>query len=302
MDTGMFLLTFLAEDSELIPYRKSLRNITGSVTSAILLQQIIHRAKQKGWQPFFKFRTPCKHKLYKSGDSWTEELGFSPKEFDTALAKIGLKITTGTKREDIPKNESAWVIYWTDSSRVTWYEVNRELLGNSLMGNYLITERGISKLPKGELPITESPTESPTENIGANSLDPVTSIFNLQGQDLSESTASYPKDQFWGYRDAYLELYTKFNNGRAPDQVAKEEIVTLAHAEDADPKRWERTLQTSHLNWTGNGPLPSLARLIDVYKNHQGDYKVFVLNNWPKENGKVQQQKLRTNEDGSVGW
>ena len=37
----------LEEDGDLIIYRKSLRKITGSVTSAILLQQMMHRCKGK---------------------------------------------------------------------------------------------------------------------------------------------------------------------------------------------------------------------------------------------------------------
>ena len=46
------------------PYRPSLYLATGSVTAAILLQQLIY------WNhPFYKFMEPCDHPTYKPGDS-----------------------------------------------------------------------------------------------------------------------------------------------------------------------------------------------------------------------------------------
>ena len=128
----MSYLTILAEDRDLILYRKSLRRLTGSVTSTLLLQQILYWSKIKKYQPFYKFKLPCDHEQYAAGDSWVEELGFSEGEFDTAIKYIATKLTKGQKATDIatdpdaPIEEQAkhLVIYWTDIQRRTWYWLN----------------------------------------------------------------------------------------------------------------------------------------------------------------------------------
>lgn len=126
----------LAEDGHAIAYRPSFRRIADSALSAILLGRIWHWWKQKGGKSFYKFKEPCDHKLYVEGDSWTEELGFSRSEFDTAIKKISTKVTRGMKKAEAMdwKDENGEmrppqyiVLSWTDSSRVTWYWVN-ELL------------------------------------------------------------------------------------------------------------------------------------------------------------------------------
>jgi len=40
---------------------------------------------------FYKFLEPCGHRLYRAGDSWSEELGFSRKVFNRAFALIGVR-------------------------------------------------------------------------------------------------------------------------------------------------------------------------------------------------------------------
>ena len=60
-----------------------------SVTSALLLQQLDFWFER--YESFWKFTAPARnHKLYKEGDSWIEELGFSKDEFRTAFANIGV--------------------------------------------------------------------------------------------------------------------------------------------------------------------------------------------------------------------
>jgi hypothetical protein len=141
-------LQVLADDNSVIAYRPKLAVCLGSVTAAILLQQILYRFVQNGREPFYKFREPCENELYKTDDSWCEELGFSVKQFDTALSVIGTKITKGASKaeamshkvdgDEFPKASLNYlVVYWTDSSRVTWYWLNWNLLGKCLNGIYL---------------------------------------------------------------------------------------------------------------------------------------------------------------------
>lgn len=129
-----------------IPYRKELREICGSVTASILFQQILYRAKGAGFKPFYKFKQPCSHDLYKSGDSWCEELGFSKKEFDTALKRIAQKVGANDT-----KDKSAFFWYWTTQDRRTYFEANMEAITQALDNIFLSDQRGFRKSTKGDL-------------------------------------------------------------------------------------------------------------------------------------------------------
>lgn len=69
-----------------IPYNPSLRNYFKNITACILFQQLCYWVEKNNSQDnsFYKFVEPCKHPLYKQGDSWCEELNFSKKEFKHA--------------------------------------------------------------------------------------------------------------------------------------------------------------------------------------------------------------------------
>lgn len=131
---GRPLSQMLAGDFRAIPYRPELTEIAGSVTGSILLQQVTYWASKSKWKPFYKFRLSCDHPDYHPGDSWTEELGFSPREFDSALRKIGTKVTKGESKKKAMEN--SLVVYWTDSSRRTSYLLNWRLLEERLLEVY----------------------------------------------------------------------------------------------------------------------------------------------------------------------
>lgn len=121
------LFNLLAKDKQMVAYRPEFRSLTGSVTSAILLQQIFYRWSQVGQKPFYKFKAPCNHPSYKDGDSWTEELGFSSGEFDTALSRIAVKVK---KNGDRPGSALVW--YYVDNNRMTFYEINESAFLDAL--------------------------------------------------------------------------------------------------------------------------------------------------------------------------
>jgi hypothetical protein len=141
----------LGEDRRRVTYRPEFAKLTGSVTAAILLQQIIHWCKSSRGD-FYKFAAPCSHDKYKPGDSWQEELAFSRSELTTALKKIGTKIVKGVSKSQALSVSTAefnadgsltkecatkLVVYWTDSDRITRYRLNVALLGNALKQHYL---------------------------------------------------------------------------------------------------------------------------------------------------------------------
>lgn len=128
------LSKMLAGQYRAVPYRPELVEIAGSVTAAILLQQITYWADKAKWGKFFKFRAPCGHDDYRLGDSWTEEMAFTASEFDSALKKIGTKVTKGGSKKTAMEN--SLVCYWTDSSRKTFYLLNWRLLEERLAEVY----------------------------------------------------------------------------------------------------------------------------------------------------------------------
>lgn len=91
-----------------IPYVKELRELTGSVTATILMQQLDYWFDKTDGKPFYKFLESCVHKDYKKGDSWCEELGFSPDEFRNAFHKIG---TAYKSIEEYEKAKSNGILF-----------------------------------------------------------------------------------------------------------------------------------------------------------------------------------------------
>jgi len=167
----MNMIKFLANDKNIILYRKELNSVTKSVTATILLQQLIYWFEHSNYKPFYKFIEPCSNALYKKGDSWTEELGFSKKEFSTAYKKLEtLKIVS--KKIDI--------------SRVTYYSVDIKVLSMYLDEIYISSESGFTE---------ELPNESPkniddlhkSTNVTYVSKESVPSEINNRGLVYSKS-------------------------------------------------------------------------------------------------------------------
>ncbi len=142
----MNIVDIISGDQSLIIYRPMLTKITGSVNSALLLSQILHRWKKNKKKPFYKFKAPCKHTLYEKGDSWIEELGFTKREYENAMSKISIKLTSTNK--SIKHNK--YIEYWTSPYRVTYYNINTFNLDSDLAPLYgLSPQRGFNESPKG---------------------------------------------------------------------------------------------------------------------------------------------------------
>lgn len=164
----MSALSIIADDKRIIGYRPNFTKLTGSVTSAILLQQMIFWWDKMSGECFYKFKEPCSHKQYKPKQSWCEELSFTRSEFDLAIEKIGTKITEGKSKanslawelprlEDFPDDPNGYnaafniavehlVVYWTDSNRLTWYQVNGAMLDEAIIVLYSLKQ--IPALPR----------------------------------------------------------------------------------------------------------------------------------------------------------
>lgn len=162
-----------------IPYRPVLQRLTGDMKAAVLLQQVIFHYINMGHRSFYKFVEPCEHPLYREGDSWTEELGFSPDEYKEAIKKISTRVKRKQSREAlsitvptfgpdpdgrkkncrIMTNRTNLIVYWREADSKLVFTLNETLLRNAV--NMLqelaeveipLQDSGISKLLNRETP------------------------------------------------------------------------------------------------------------------------------------------------------
>ena len=204
----MSVLNILAADKSMIAYRPALNKITGSVLATILLQQIIFRWTHNKESEFYKFKAPCNSKLYKEGDSWAEELGFTIYEFDGAIKILKEKSLVSTR---------------IDIQRLTWYSINIEKITDLINATYMgktdprkwekpIYANGQHPIPvNGKNPITELgetnldhhteittkiTTDITAENtapaINKNPLDKVKNHQPIEGDLIEASTSNLP--------------------------------------------------------------------------------------------------------------
>lgn len=139
------VITILADEKNSIPYRPQIAKHFENVACAILLQQILYWWVKNGCKPFFKFKQPCENSLYRAGDSWMEELGFSRREFNAARDVIAAKSNDEKVFSDIGLR------YWTDYNRLTWYDVNEDAMSLFLSKIYVKTKTDFTYSPKRSL-------------------------------------------------------------------------------------------------------------------------------------------------------
>lgn len=224
------LFNLLRDTGKTIAYHPILRQLTGDINSAILLQQIMFYYVIMRRKPFYKFVEPSEHDhpLYKVGDSWTEELAFTKDEYNHAIKRIGTKVRckqaedilcdimpqfgpSGDKRSknkgrDILVNRNHLVVYWKKPDLTTHFLLNEKLLVNALqvlqhrakaenppqqVDNYSLLE--VESLPmSGELPPSFSIEDSINNyrEIAREDMQAVTAKPNLDRGEAKHSRFS----------------------------------------------------------------------------------------------------------------
>lgn len=120
---------------KVLKYCPKLNRVTGSVTASILMCQLEYWFQKTNDQPFYKFLEPCEDVCYKTGDSWTEELGFSRFEFRTAFSKIGMVYPSKTaylKSKD-PFQGKLYLSYRDRIKKRTYYVRNTQAVSAVLL-------------------------------------------------------------------------------------------------------------------------------------------------------------------------
>lgn len=115
--------------TRIIAVTPDLITLAGDGNAAIFLAQVLFWWKVKGRNKFYKFNSPCDHTLYRSGDSWLEEVCLKRTMFATARRRVAVKVRISCPDEiQSAFNEGALVVYGTDENHLTWYIVNEQAL------------------------------------------------------------------------------------------------------------------------------------------------------------------------------
>ena len=132
---GNNMSNLLGQTTRAIPYNGFLRQVTKSVPSTILFQQLEYWFFKTGNEKFYKYLEPCETPTYKDGDSWVEELAFSKDEFRTAFDNIGIRYVS-KKEFDKAEDKFAGLFYCSYTDRITgltWYHRNNKLVEETLL-------------------------------------------------------------------------------------------------------------------------------------------------------------------------
>jgi len=129
-----------------IPYVKELHAIAGGVLGCLVMQQLDYWFENHP-EGFYKFLLPSDHPAYKTGDSWTEELGMSKDEFRTAFDKIGHRYKSKSEFDKaIDKFQGKFYCSYVDRrSNLTFYFRNHEAVDAALDELLIISESKPSK-------------------------------------------------------------------------------------------------------------------------------------------------------------
>lgn len=125
----------IGQTTRAIPYNGFLRQVTKSVPSTILFQQLEYWFFKTGNEKFYKYLEPCETPTYREGDSWVEELAFSKDEFRTAFDNIGIRYVS-KKEFDKAEDKFAGLFYCSYTDRITgltWYYRNNKLVEETLL-------------------------------------------------------------------------------------------------------------------------------------------------------------------------
>ncbi len=85
---------------------------------------------------FYKFLEPCGHRLYRAGDSWSEEVGFSRKVFNRAFDLIGIRYKSKSEFKNAEdKFQGKLYASYHDRKTNRTYFVRNHAIANAFFGS-----------------------------------------------------------------------------------------------------------------------------------------------------------------------
>ncbi len=227
-----------------IPYIKELRPICKSVTAVILFQQLEYWSELYP-DGFYKFTEPVikkdkdgnevVHPIYKKGDSWCEELGFSAEEFKTGFLKIGVchnsnsaynqSLSDGMQFLTSDGSESFYCSVYDRVNHMTWYYRNHNLV-NDVMDDFLESMKSGNR----QSPVPETDNHGlrkPTIPSSRNRQSPVrytdsTTETTSENQDLVQQAAhATDSNQLSLFSDQEFEAELRRRTGNDSLSISK---------------------------------------------------------------------------------
>lgn len=113
-----------------IPYMPELLPLAGSVMACCLMRQLEYWFERHPCG-FYKFMVPNESPLYKDGDSWCEELGFTKDEFRSAFDRLGVRYKGTSALEEHAADPFQGKFYYSVLDRkthATYYYRNHALV------------------------------------------------------------------------------------------------------------------------------------------------------------------------------
>lgn len=104
----------------MLQYDPKLNEHTGGIEETIFFLQMLYWWN-KMEKPFYKFQSPCEHQLYKSGESWQEELGLSSHKLKRCKNIVMSKLEL---RKTYSAIDLKLILYWAGGNNMTFYFPN----------------------------------------------------------------------------------------------------------------------------------------------------------------------------------
>ena len=149
-----------------IKFDRRINQIIGCQRATLILSTLEYWFKKKP-DGFYKFIEACSHRLYKEGDSWTEQLDCDPKSFSTSFKKIGTKYKSRSAFEAAEDKFQGkmYASFYDRYTNQTFFVRNNELV-NEMLASILSRKKVVVKEGEGALSkITPSPISKPTESL-----------------------------------------------------------------------------------------------------------------------------------------
>jgi hypothetical protein len=152
-----------------IPYIPSLKLVFLSVIAVLIFQQLEYWFSLYA-DGFYKFLAPCDHAMYRTGDSWTEELALSLYEFRSGFDKLGVRYKSKAELQKKVQNQTdifqgKYYYSVVDIKQgLTYYRRNDEKISDMLKGLFL------SNIEKKRTQRIEKHRDVETESLGMKKL------------------------------------------------------------------------------------------------------------------------------------
>jgi hypothetical protein len=134
-----------------IKYYPEFKRVFGSDKAAIIFERLEYWS-QKYEAGFWKFFEPCKHPLYRQGDSWEEEIGFSRKVFTKVFPLIGIHYKSKSEflQQSDPFQGKLYVSYYDRKTNRTYFLRNHQFVKDFLQNLWSKTQNLVQKKRREE--------------------------------------------------------------------------------------------------------------------------------------------------------